>query len=103
MAAVLLGLGIAFKLYPGAFLLPLALYVLTASRPGRLDWWAAVRVPVAAVITVVLVNLPFALAGYAGWRASFAFQAERKVDLTTNSIWYWGFRPESDPDNLGFQ
>jgi hypothetical protein len=103
VAAVLLGLGVAFKLYPGAFLLPLALYVLTASRPGRLDWWGAVRVPVAAVITVVLVNLPFALVGYRGWRASFAFQAERKVDLTTNSIWYWGFRPESDPDNLGFQ
>jgi hypothetical protein len=62
-----------------------------------------VRVPIAAVVTVVLVNVPFALAGYQGWRASFAFQAQRKVDLTTNSIWYWGFRPESDSDNLGFQ
>ncbi len=59
--------------------------------------------PVAAAVTVVLVNLPFALAGYEGWRASFTFQELRKVDLTTNSIWYWGFRPESDPDNLDFQ
>ncbi len=35
IAAVLLGIGFAFKLYPGAFLLPLALYVLvTARRAG---------------------------------------------------------------------
>ncbi|WP_433277227.1 glycosyltransferase family 87 protein [Pseudonocardia xinjiangensis] len=103
VAAVLLGLGFAFKLYPGAFVLPLALYVLTASRPGMLHWGAAIRVALAAAATVVLVNLPFALAGYQGWRASFTFQELRKVDLTTNSIWYWGFRPESDPDNVAFQ
>jgi uncharacterized membrane protein len=103
IAGVLLGLGFAFKLYPGAFVLPLALYVLTASRPGRLDWTGALRVPFAAAVAVLLVNLPFALAGYEGWRASFTFQQMRKVDLTTNSIWYWGFRPESDPENLDFQ
>jgi hypothetical protein len=103
VAAVLLGLGFAFKLYPGAFVLPLALYVLTASRPGRLDWRGALRVPLAAAVTVVLVNLPFAVAGYRGWLASFAFQANRMVDLTTNSIWYWGFRPESNPENVEFQ
>jgi uncharacterized membrane protein len=103
VAGVLLGLGFAFKLYPGAFVVPLALYVLTASRPGRLDWRAALRVPVAAAVTVVLVNLPFMLAGYEGWRASFTFQQLRKVDFTTNSIWFWGFRPESDPDNVEFQ
>ncbi|TQM16107.1 putative membrane protein [Pseudonocardia kunmingensis] len=103
VAAVLLGLGFAFKLYPGAFVLPLALYVLVAAHPGRLEWRAALRVPVAAALTVVLVNLPFALAGYEGWRASFTFQQLRKVDFTTNSIWFWGFRPRSDPDDVGFQ
>jgi uncharacterized membrane protein len=103
LAAVLLGLGFAFKLYPGAFVLPLALYVLALSRPGRLDWAAALRVCLAAAGTVVLVNLPFAIAGYEGWRASFTFQQLRKVDLTTNSIWFWGFRPVSDPDNVEFQ
>jgi uncharacterized membrane protein len=103
VAGVLLGLGFAFKLYPGAFVLPLALYVLAAARPGRLDWRAAVRVPLAAAATVVLVNVPFMLAGYEGWRASFTFQQLRKVDFTTNSIWFWGFRPESDPDNVDFQ
>ncbi|GAA0938167.1 glycosyltransferase family 87 protein [Pseudonocardia zijingensis] len=102
-AAVLLGLGFAFKLYPGAFVLPLALYVLVASHPGRLDWRGAIRVPLAAAATVVLVNLPFMIAGYEGWRASFTFQQLRKVDFTTNSIWFWGFRPESDPDDAAFQ
>ena len=104
VAAVLLGLGFAFKLYPGAFVAPLALLVLTA--PGRgapPDWRGALRVVAAAVRTVVLVNLPFAIAGYEGWRASFTFQELRKVDITTNSIWYWGFRPWSEPTNLDFQ
>ncbi len=103
VASVLLGLGFALKLYPGAFVLPLALYVLTMSRPGRLHWWGAVRVAAAAAVTVVLVNLPFALVGYQGWRASFTFQQMRKVDLTTNSIWFWGFRPDSEPGNAAFQ
>ena len=103
VAAVLLGLGFAFKVYPGIFVLPLALFVLTAGGPDRpLDWRGALRVPVAAAVTVVLVNLPFALAGYPGWRASFTFQQQRLVDFTTNSIWYWGFRPMSEPTNLEF-
>lgn len=103
VAAVLLGIGFALKLYPGAFVLPLALHVLAQSRPGSLDWRGALRVPLAAGATVVLANLPFAVAGFEGWRASFTFQQLRDVDLTTNSIWYWGFRPESDPENLAFQ
>lgn len=103
VAVVLLGLGFAFKLYPGAFLLPLALYVLVTATPGRLSWLAALRVPVAGAVTIVLANLPFVLAGYDGWRASFTFQQLRKVDITTNSIWYWGLRPKSSPDNVEFQ
>ena len=103
LAGALLGLGFAFKLYPGAFVAPLALYVLTASTPGRHDRRAALRTVAAAVAVAVAVNLPFALLHYPGWRASFAFQAERAVDVTTNSIWYWGFRPLSDPGNAVFQ
>ena len=49
----------------------------------------------------MLVNLPFVIAGYEGWRASFTFQELRKVDITTNSVWYWGFRPWSEPDEPG--
>ena len=103
VAAVFLGLGFAFKLYPGAFVLPLAMLVLTGAAPGRLSWRAAARVPLAAGLTAGLVNLPFAVAGYEGWRASFTFQQLRKVDITTNSIWFWGFRPYSDPDDVEFQ
>jgi uncharacterized membrane protein len=108
-AAVLLGLGFTFKVYPAIFVLPLMLYVLTGGRDGRefagravdraLDWVGAVRIAFVAVGTAVAVNLPFVLLGFDGWRASFAFQLERKADLTTNSIWYWGLRPDSDPDN----
>ncbi len=104
-AAVLLGIGFAFKLYPGAFVLPLALYVLTASRPAgvRYDVAGAVRVALVAAATAIAVNVPFAVIGWKGWWASFAFQGERKVDITTNSIWFWGFRPTSNPDNESFQ
>jgi hypothetical protein len=114
-AGVLLGLGFAVKLYPGAFVLPLALYVLTGGPGGgsasgsagghrrALDWAGALRVAAASAGTVILVNLPFALLGYQGWRASFTFQELRKVDMTTNSIWYWGFRPYSEPKDAPFQ
>lgn len=100
VAAVLLGLGFAFKLYPAAFVLPLAAYVLT-SRGDGWDVRGAVRVCFAAAGTAVLANLPFAVLGYQGWRGSIEFQRQREADITTNSIWYWGFRPISDSD--GFQ
>ncbi|WP_372470808.1 glycosyltransferase family 87 protein [Saccharothrix luteola] len=100
VASVLLGLGFAFKIYPAIFVLPLCLYVLTGGPGGRslprgvrYDLAGAVKVALAAVVTVVLVNLPFAVAGPEGWKASFAFQGLRRVDITTNSIWFWSMRP----------
>lgn len=99
-AAVLLGLGFCLKLYPGIFVLPLMAFVLTGGveprdpdAPRRPDVRGALLTGAAAALTVVLVNLPFALAGYEGWRASFTFQQLRQADITTNSIWYWGLRP----------
>lgn len=109
VAAVLLGLGFAFKVYPAIFVLPLMLYVLTGGRGGREgarpgpDWLGACQVALSALITAVLVNVPFALAGFEGWKASFTFQLQRKADITTNSIWFWGLRPDSDPDNQPVQ
>ncbi len=101
VAAVLLGLGFAFKVYPAMFVLPLALYVLTGGQRwhgpgGGYDVAAASRVCGAAAGTAVLVNLPFAVLGYQGWRASITFQQLREADLTSNSIWFWGGRPVSD-------
>ncbi|WP_157114546.1 DUF2029 domain-containing protein [Nocardia niwae] len=104
VAAVLLGLGFCLKLYPGIFVLPLLAYVLTRGDhaeggPGRrLDVRGALLTAAAAIGTVVAVNLPFALAGYEGWRASITFQQLRQADITTNSIWYWGLRPRFGPD-----
>ncbi|MGH3622569.1 MAG: glycosyltransferase family 87 protein [Sciscionella sp.] len=110
VCAVLLGIGFALKLYTAMFVLPLMLYVLTGGLDGRelpagkrYDVAGAVKVGLAAMATGALINLPFALAGFDGWRASFVFQQERVVDVSTNSIWYWGFRPYSEPGNKGFQ
>jgi hypothetical protein len=110
VAAVLLGLGFAFKVYPAIFVLPLMLYVMTGGRGGdefgdrrSPDWRGALRVGLTAIGTAVVVNVPFMAAGFEGWRASFTFQLLRKADITTNSIWFWGFRPESDPDNAPVQ
>lgn len=50
-----------------------------------------------------MINVPFAIAGFAGWWASFEFQWSRPIDQTTNSIWYWAARPHSDPTNLSAQ
>ncbi|NNH74522.1 DUF2029 domain-containing protein [Nocardia uniformis] len=100
-AAVLLGIGFCLKLYPGIFVLPLAVYVLVADRDSaadkRYDVRGALAVVGAAIGTVVAINLPFALVGYEGWRASITFQQLRQADITTNSIWYWGLRPLFDP------
>ena len=110
MTAVLLGIGFAFKLYPAIFVLPLMFYVLTGGRGGRdlpfgVRWniSGALRVAGAALLTALLINLPFMLAGFQGWQASFLFQWQRKADITTNSIWFWGFRPDSNPENVGVQ
>ncbi len=105
VASVLLGLGFAFKVYPAIFVLPLMLYVATGGWRGqelparfqgtrkKADIVGALKVGLASIVTVVLVNLPFAVAGWDGWLASFEFQQLRRVDITTNSIWYWGLRP----------
>ncbi|MCP2236714.1 putative membrane protein [Prauserella halophila] len=110
-AAVLLGAGTALKLYPGLFVVPLALYVFVESRRGaessrgaesrrggetgrsvREALSEALRVPLLAGGVVAAVNLPFVLAGFDGWWASIEFQGQREADVTTNSIWYWGVR-----------
>ncbi|WP_068276376.1 glycosyltransferase family 87 protein [Aldersonia kunmingensis] len=101
LAAVLLGIGFCLKLYPAVFLIPLVLFVLTGGpsgrelprgATGRYDLRGAMLVAGTAIATAVAINLPFALAGFHGWLASFTFQQERAADITTNSIWYWGLR-----------
>ncbi|MFT4201596.1 hypothetical protein [Gordonia sp. (in: high G+C Gram-positive bacteria)] len=103
-AAILFGIGFSLKMYPGFFVLPLALYVLTRGggflqrfRSPRevatdLDWRGFWTVVGAATATVVVTQGPFMVLGWEGWRASLSFQGKRKADVDTNSIWYWGLR-----------
>ena len=105
--AVLFGVGGAFKFYPLMFALPLAIWVgcgggLILTEKAR-RWWAALAVLGTTALTFVLFNVPFMLAGFAGWWASFQFQWSRPIDLTTNSIWFWGDRPASVPENVAVQ
>ncbi|GEE00730.1 hypothetical protein nbrc107696_11760 [Gordonia spumicola] len=97
VAAVFLGVGFSLKLYPGFFVVPLALYVLTGGESLRarraLDWVSAAWVTGTAAAVVIATQAPFMIAGFRGWKAALDFQGRREADLTTNSIWYWGLRP----------
>src|SRR5699024_7754948 len=80
LAAVLLAIGACLKLYPGLFVLPIALAVLCGDGGGRhvpdaaradthparttADVRGAAAVLAAAIATVAAVNLPFALLGF---------------------------------------
>lgn len=85
-------------------LLPRGRTALSPPTPplgGRFDIRGALMTGAAAAGTVLLVNLPFAVFGYDGWRASIEFQMQRQADITTNSIWYWGLRQVFGPDAVG--
>ena len=86
VAALLLGVGAATKFYPGFFVLPLLLERLVDQ-----DWKGSAKVAGAAGGAWAVINLPFLAANPDGWWATYAFQSGRDADLTTNSIWYWGF------------
>jgi uncharacterized membrane protein len=104
--AVLLAVGGACKLYPLMFVAPIALWISLGVEEGRSDEparrpdraGAVLFIAVAAAAFAVL-NLPFAVRNVQGWWAAFAFQAQRPINETTNSIWYWALRPISDGDN----
>ena len=83
-AAVLLGIGACLKVYPGLFLLPLAV-----DRLVRGDGVGALRLLAAGGATVAAVNLPFVLVSREGWAATYAFQSARAADSSSNSVWYW--------------
>ncbi|UOY00586.1 glycosyltransferase family 87 protein [Blastococcus sp. PRF04-17] len=79
-AGVLLGLGVAAKLYPALLLVALFLLCL---RAGRLRAW--LRTALAAVVTWVSVNLPVALTAPEGWGRFFRLNRTRPAD--PDSIW----------------
>ncbi|MBT0567813.1 hypothetical protein KIK15_13645 [Williamsia sp. CHRR-6] len=120
VAALLLAVGFCLKIYPGLFVVPLALYVLTRAQgpsvPGgfawprtgtlrhrwtalsgqiralALDWWGAAAVLGSAAVAIVAIQLPFLIPRAEGWKASLRFQSLREANVNTNTFWYWGFR-----------
>jgi hypothetical protein len=105
-AVVALGLGAGFKLYPAMFALPVACWLAGGAwQPGRTGVTRLRRLLVGAGFLAgtggvfALCNLPFVIAGWRGWWASFQFQWSRPIDMTTNTIWFWLFRPYSNSGN----
>jgi uncharacterized membrane protein len=81
-AAALFGIGAAFKLYPGFFLLPLVTALWLDGQRGRAAAAAGAGAGIFAVI-----NLPFLLVSFSGWAATYRFHEQRAADY--NSIWHW--------------
>jgi uncharacterized membrane protein len=80
LAGVLLGLGIAAKLYPVLLLLALFLLCLRAGRLG-----AFVRTALAAVAAWTAVNVPIAVLAPENWSRFFRLNSSRPAD--PDSIW----------------
>jgi uncharacterized membrane protein len=93
-AGAWLAVGASLKFWPLLFVLPLLLDRLAAG-----DRRGAGTSLASFTGVLALVQLPFALASPRGWWAPYAFQQERAADITSNSIWFWGF-PSLTTDQL---
>ncbi len=82
-AAVMLGIGAAFKLFPGFVLIPMAL-----ERVRSKDVRGGIMVLLAGAGTFLVVNLPFLVASPSGWSAPYRFQLSRGADQAT-SVWMY--------------
>jgi uncharacterized membrane protein len=78
---VLLGLGVAAKLYPIVLLLPIALLCVRTRR-----WRPLLLTTLLTGLTWLAVNLPVMLAAPDGWREFYEFNADRGADF--GSFWY---------------
>ena len=76
LAGVLIGLGVAAKLYPALLLLPL---LLLGIRTGRLKEF--VRTAVTTVLTWLAINLPIMLLYPRGWSEFFRLNTRRGDDM----------------------
>jgi len=98
LAGILIGLGVAAKLYPVLLLLPL---LVLGVRTGRLG--DAVRTSAITVLTWAAINLPVALLYPRGWSEFFRLNSRRTQDMDSlfNVIKSFTGWPGPDP-NLGF-
>ncbi|MFP5298127.1 MAG: glycosyltransferase family 87 protein [Actinomycetota bacterium] len=79
-AALLFGVGAAFKMYPIFFLGPLFLELLLSRQPKR-----AFQAATVGVGTLAAINLPFALINFDGWIATYTFHQDRGANF--DSMW----------------
>lgn len=105
IAAVAFGIGGAFKLYPVMFAAPLALsFLLDRSTLSlRRRWMQTLAIAGAGASAILAANVPFMLINFDGWYSVFQFQAQRTIDASTQSIWYWGLLPWSAAPTGPFQ
>lgn len=115
VACICFAIGGAAKFYPLMFVAPVIAWLIIPGNPRvegyshdciepqRSDLFGALLVAGVAVGTWLAFNAPFAIAGFSGWWASFQFQWSRPIDLTTNSVWFWAGRPETDASNTAVQ
>ena len=81
LAGLLLGLGMAAKLYPGLLLGPLFLLCLRSRRMA--DFWSMLST---FVISWLAVNLPVLILAPDAWRSFWQYNSDRGGDL--GSFWY---------------
>jgi len=84
-AGAFLGLGAAAKLFPAAFVVPLAAVRLGQGRPRD-----AARLIASAALVLLAVNLPVVLAAPHRWFWTFNFQGGRRASW--GSLWYYVVR-----------
>jgi uncharacterized membrane protein len=80
LAGVMVGLGMATKLYP---LFLLGAFLVDAIRRRRSDLWTLAVI--GAVASWFVVNLPALVTGAAAWKVFWTFNSERGADL--GSLW----------------
>jgi hypothetical protein len=86
LAGLLLGLGVAAKLYPLFVLGPLLVLCLRASPMRGVRMRAFAQAVGATVVAWAAVNLPVAAFGYEGWSAFYRFNVDRAAEF--GSPWY---------------
>ncbi|MFI7708102.1 glycosyltransferase family 87 protein [Nonomuraea sp. NPDC049480] len=99
-AGVLLGLAIATKFYPLMFVG--ALFLLTW-RTGR--WRPFLVTMVSAAVAWIVVNAPFMILAWEGWRRFYVFSEERGIDWGSPWLFFqnkgWPVLGEWDVSTLG--
>jgi uncharacterized membrane protein len=83
LSGVLIGLGVAAKLYPIFLLVAIGILAIRTRRYAPALWCAA-----ATVVVWLTVNLPIALAYYTGWSKFYHFSIDRPTERST--VWAIG-------------